>query len=169
MRQGEIMDKDLQRATHLIGPNGTLLLRDIERHTILAVSGRMWITQHGDSRDVFLEPGQQLSVERHGDTVVQALGSSAAIVLVEPPAAGGEDGKSSLAAAIDAQAARLVRQRGTGERTARTSLELVEHEARCLRSAAIRHLVGQALAAFERGWARLRAGLRSPRAAECAR
>ena len=163
------MDTDLKRAARLIGPNATLALHDVAGHTILAVSGRLWLTQHGDSRDVFLEPGQQFTVERQGDTVAQALGAGAAVILVEPPATRREAAAAKgLAAAIDAHAARLARERGADALAAGISLERVEQEARRLRSAAIRYLVGRAAAALERGWKRLLARAGSDRTAGCA-
>jgi hypothetical protein len=163
------MDTDLQRAASLIGPNATLALHDVAGHTILAVSGRLWLTQHGDSRDVFLEPGQQFTVERQGDTVAQALGAGAAVILVEPPATRREAAAAKdLAAAVDAHAARLVRERGADALAAGISLERVEREARRLRSEAIRYLFGQAAAALERGWKRLLARPGQERTAGCA-
>lgn len=163
------MDTDLQRAASLIGPNATLALHDVAGHTILAVSGRLWLTQHGDSRDVFLEPGQQFTVERQGDTVAQALGAGAAVILVEPPAARREAPTArGLAVTIDAHATRLARERGADALAAGISLERVEHEARRLRSAAIKYLVGEAAAALERGWKRLLARPGPDRTAGCA-
>lgn len=77
------MDTDLQRTANLIGPNATLLLRDVRGQTILDVSGRLWITQQGDARDIFLDAGGRFTFDRDGAAVVQAIGTGAAVAVIE--------------------------------------------------------------------------------------
>lgn len=36
-------------------------------------AGKVWLTQHGDRRDVVLGPGERFVIERAGRTLVQAL------------------------------------------------------------------------------------------------
>jgi hypothetical protein len=55
-------------------------LRDAQGTQIECLSGSLWITQVGEGRDVVLGPGEQTSLDRKGETVVQALRQS--IVLV---------------------------------------------------------------------------------------
>jgi hypothetical protein len=152
------MDQDLKAAASLIGPNGTLRLRDVQGHTILAVGGRLWITQEGDSQDIFLQPGQRLTVACPGDTVLQALGGRAAVVVLDPLPAAASDGPGrvpgSLAEVIDGEAERLARQRGGV--TTRPSLEQIEREARRLRARALDHLAGRIATAVQEGLRRLR-------------
>jgi hypothetical protein len=59
------------------------------RVEITCVSGVLWVTQEGDSRDLFLAPGESLELLPRGVTLVTALESSTVRVLdsgVEPRA-----------------------------------------------------------------------------------
>jgi hypothetical protein len=42
-------------------------------HVIRCVSGTLWVTQEGDSRDHFLAAGEEFVIEAPGVVVVQAL------------------------------------------------------------------------------------------------
>src|SRR4249920_1968368 len=59
------------------------------RVEITCLSGVLWVTQAGDSRDLFLAPGESLEILPRGVTLVTALESSTVRVLdggVEPRA-----------------------------------------------------------------------------------
>jgi hypothetical protein len=40
---------------------------------VCCLAGELWVTQHGDRKDVVLAPGEQLALDRPGLAVVQAL------------------------------------------------------------------------------------------------
>lgn len=56
----------LQRRELLCLPGGQGL-------AVSCLAGSLWITQHGDRKDVVLEPGEALELDRPGMAVVQAL------------------------------------------------------------------------------------------------
>lgn len=56
----------LQRRELLCLPGG-------EGLAVSCLAGSLWVTQHGDCKDVVLEPGEQMALERPGTAVVQAL------------------------------------------------------------------------------------------------
>lgn len=62
----------------------------------------------------------------------------------------------SLAAVIDAHAARLARERERQASAARPSLERIESEARVLRHVALDHMADRVMAGIVRRWRRLR-------------
>ncbi|WP_280151176.1 DUF2917 domain-containing protein [Piscinibacter sp. XHJ-5] len=45
-------------------------------HAIAVFDGLLWITQSGDSRDVFLRPGESFSFDGSGRVVMQALSNA---------------------------------------------------------------------------------------------
>ena len=50
--------------------------------------GRVWITQDGDTNDVFLRAGESFQIERDGLTLVSVLGNTAfAMVTIDPTTA----------------------------------------------------------------------------------
>jgi len=63
----------------------TLRIADGRAHEIAVFEGQVWLTQDGDSRDVFLEAGDSFRFDRPGVTLVQAMRD--ARVLVSDPAA----------------------------------------------------------------------------------
>jgi uncharacterized protein YqfA (UPF0365 family) len=62
-------------------------LNDGDGPRLAVVAGNVWITQQGDSRDIVLGAGEELVLERPGDTVVSALGGGSARIIVERGAA----------------------------------------------------------------------------------
>jgi len=54
--------------------------------TLRCISGKIWLTRHGDSEDHILEPGQALTVGREDQALIQALKASR--VRLEAPEAG---------------------------------------------------------------------------------
>ena len=58
-----------------------LRLRHAMGQRIEALSGSVWITIDGDTRDIVLDAAQGFSVDRDGDTLVSALSDSRIVVL----------------------------------------------------------------------------------------
>jgi hypothetical protein len=50
-------------------------------HRIECLSGALWITQDGDSRDIVLAPGDSFSFDRVGDALISALDDSRFLLL----------------------------------------------------------------------------------------
>ncbi len=67
----------------------TATLRDAQGTRIECLSGSLWITQEGDTRDVVLGPGEELTLERAGATLVHAFVPSLVLAVVSHPAAPG--------------------------------------------------------------------------------
>jgi hypothetical protein len=167
------MDTDLHRTASLIGRNATLRIPHARGRTVLCASGRVWLTQHGDARDVFLDSGESFTLDHPGEAVVQAVGSTAAVLILDSDGASAADwgGPSAgLSAAIDRLAAALPRRPRWHDpaHADRISLEQVEREARQLRAATLRFLIDAAASALFRAWhdlhARLSSNLRGARA-----
>ena len=51
---------------------GAVALRDARGSTVTSISGTLWLTMEGDSRDIVLDPGASFVVERDGLTIVAA-------------------------------------------------------------------------------------------------
>jgi hypothetical protein len=66
----------------------SLMLDDALGASIRCTRGSLWITQHGDPRDVVLAPGERFTIDRGGVAVVTPLADSA-LVIDQPPAAPG--------------------------------------------------------------------------------
>jgi hypothetical protein len=106
--------------------NGTLRIADGRAHVVAVFEGQVWLTQDGDSRDVFLEAGESFNFESSGVTLVQAMRD--ARLLVSDPAA------LDPARPVDAQA--------------------LHRRARELREIALAALIARAAAALESAFVR---------------
>jgi hypothetical protein len=62
-------------------------------HRVECLSGALWITQDGDSRDIILAPGDSFSFDRIGDALISALEDSRFLLLEACPA---QDGHPEL-------------------------------------------------------------------------
>ena len=71
------MNLELEQDGLCLKPKQMLKLRDGSGHTVVCQSGGLWLTQHGDRRDVYLGPGESFQLDRNGLTLVQALEQSA--------------------------------------------------------------------------------------------
>lgn len=78
-------DGATSRAEMALNPAGeTLLLRgtqhmqihDAAGWTVKALAGSVWITQDGDIRDVVLEAGESLTLDRKGPALLSPLGEA---------------------------------------------------------------------------------------------
>ena len=57
---------------HRLERYGAVALRNARGSTVTSVSGTLWLTMEGDSRDIVLDPGASFVVERDGLTIVAA-------------------------------------------------------------------------------------------------
>ena len=57
---------------HRLERYGAVALRDARGSTVTSISGTLWLTMEGDSRDIVLNPGASFVVERDGLTIVAA-------------------------------------------------------------------------------------------------
>ncbi len=57
---------------HELEALASLALRNVRNSTIKVVSGTLWLTMEGDTRDVILNAGESFTVERDGVTVLAA-------------------------------------------------------------------------------------------------
>ena len=64
-------------------------LRAAQGARIDCLSGSLWITEEGATRDILLGPGQDARLDRPGKTVVQAFEPSLVVVFESRPAAPG--------------------------------------------------------------------------------
>lgn len=163
------MGTDLYRMATLIGHRATLRIPHGKGRSVVCVSGRVWITQHGEARDMFLSSGESLTLDRGGEALVQAVGTTAAVIMLDAPAAAPSVANDraprapTLAQAIDRFAAarpRAPHWRDPGH-PARISLEQVERDARDLRALTLAHIGARAAAALRQRWQNLRARLLS--------
>ena len=67
------MKLELEQDGLCLKPKQLLKVRDGGGHTVVCQSGALWLTQHGDPRDVYLGPGESFLLDRNGLTLVQAL------------------------------------------------------------------------------------------------
>ncbi len=75
-------DMNDKREDHELAKDEALLLRHLTSGRVLyALSGTVWVTREGDSRDHVLGPGGTFRVEGPGRIVVQALKPSRLIIL----------------------------------------------------------------------------------------
>lgn len=65
----------------------SLRLRGEARWTVTCRRGRLWITQAGDARDVFLGPGERFELDRPGPALVSAWAGRSAVLDLSAPAA----------------------------------------------------------------------------------
>ncbi len=68
------MNSSLAIPVTALGPHAALTLRNRRGHAIECVSGELWITQDGDSRDIVLARGERFTLDRDGAVLVTALG-----------------------------------------------------------------------------------------------
>ena len=75
------MKLELRKGAVRLGPNQTLKVVDGAGSTVSALEGAVWITEENQLRDIVLAPGSCYQIRYPGTTVVNALGSSAAVTL----------------------------------------------------------------------------------------
>jgi hypothetical protein len=62
-----------QEKAYSLARNATVVLDDADVTTVCCRSGRLWLTQYGDSRDVVLGSGECFQIDRGTVIVVQAM------------------------------------------------------------------------------------------------
>ena len=67
------MDKSLDLALTKLGKGALLRIADARGRGIAVFGGSVWITQHEDRRDIFVEGGESFTFDRPGLAIVQAL------------------------------------------------------------------------------------------------
>ena len=58
--------------THKLERYGAMALRNGRGSIVTCVSGAVWLTMEGDTRDIVLEPGDSFVVDRRGLTIIAA-------------------------------------------------------------------------------------------------
>ena len=67
------MNTDLNCTATAMSRGHTLRIQDGQGVLLQALSGRLWLTQEGDSRDIVLEAGDEVRITRPGLSLVHAL------------------------------------------------------------------------------------------------
>jgi hypothetical protein len=67
-----------------LNPGAVLRIEDGRGVLVYVWSGRLWITQEGDSRDRYVGRGGWFRIESDGLTLVSALGEGAEVALSRP-------------------------------------------------------------------------------------
>lgn len=75
------MNTDLNRTATALSRGHTLRIQDGQGVLLQALSGRLWLTQEGDSRDIVLEAGDEVRITRPGLSLVHALREARVLVL----------------------------------------------------------------------------------------
>ena len=77
------MNNDLNLDTRTLGKGRIRRIHETRPfgHRIECLSGALWITQDGDSRDIVLAPGDSFSFDRTGDALISALDDSRFLLL----------------------------------------------------------------------------------------
>ena len=64
--------------------NQVLKLDNVAGASIACERGTLWITQHGDGRDLVLAAGKTFTVERGGLTVITAMAARTVVRIASP-------------------------------------------------------------------------------------
>lgn len=148
------MDNDLLRTATIIEPGTTLKIANAKGRTILCASGQLWLTQHRDHNDYLLGSGQSFTFDRNGDACAQAVGPTAAAVIVDSDATAAPEydrpavTSTGLAGVIDRLLPTLPRPPHWHEpaHPARISLHQLALEARQMQAATVAYLFTQSAA-----------------------
>lgn len=76
------MDTDIFRIATTIDRGAILKRNAAKGSTLFCASGQVWVTQRGDRRDILLSSGQDFTFDHTGEAYVQAIGPSAAAVVL---------------------------------------------------------------------------------------
>lgn len=75
------MRSDLSLASTALRRGALHRIDDGRGLAVQCLSGRLWLTQEGELRDVVLEPGELAPIERDGLSIVAALRDSSFVLL----------------------------------------------------------------------------------------
>ena len=78
---------DLNRAAIAVRKTEVIRLGTARGQRIESVLSRLWVTIDGDPRDIVLDTGEGLSIDRDEDVLVSALRNDARLVLLAAAAA----------------------------------------------------------------------------------
>lgn len=67
------MRVSIESESFTLGRGQSIGLHDRRGARLQVVQGRLWITQEGDRRDLFVDQGERFEIERDGITVLHAL------------------------------------------------------------------------------------------------
>ena len=76
------MDSGLTPLITKLAKGEILRIDDAKGHSVVVASGMLWITQEGDSRDIFLTDGDSFVFDRRGTALAQAITDASLIALV---------------------------------------------------------------------------------------
>jgi hypothetical protein len=91
------MDSSMSMALEQLAKGSLLKLRDAQGCGVAVFSGSLWITQEGDLRDVIVEAGDSMRLNRGGLAVIEALADTR-LLLLDPIAASAPLPRPSTAA-----------------------------------------------------------------------
>jgi Protein of unknown function (DUF2917) len=74
------MHTDLKLAVTLLKRGQLQRLEDARGSLVLCLSGTLWLTQEGDSRDIVLEAGDEARIERDGLSILSAMNDTSFVV-----------------------------------------------------------------------------------------
>lgn len=78
------MNTDLLQAAHALAKGNLFRIRDGQGRRVACLAGCVWLTQERDLRDIILEAGDGFTINRAGDTILNALADSRFVVLCPP-------------------------------------------------------------------------------------
>lgn len=76
------MKNELSAAARHLGNGRTDRLENALGQRVECLRGCLWITQDGDLRDLVVERGEAIELDRNGPTLVSALADSSYLLLV---------------------------------------------------------------------------------------
>jgi hypothetical protein len=82
--KGTTMNIRFEHSAVRLAAGETISVIDGSGVRIAAGSGRVWITQEHDTRDILLRPGQNFTLDRNGTAIVEALLGDAEIAFDAP-------------------------------------------------------------------------------------
>jgi len=141
------MDTSLNSALTRLARGEFLRIRDGQGQGIAVFTGRVWITQDADRRDVILGTGESFTFDRPGLALVQALSDTSVLVF------GSESTRPTQQG--DVASASRVQSAATATGKAPISSYELQHVARRLRADAIGNALLSLAAAVRVWWARL--------------
>ena len=76
------MDTSITHVITRLAKGEILRIDEAKGHSVIVVSGMLWITQEGDLRDVFLTDGDSFVFDQAGTALAQAITDASLIALV---------------------------------------------------------------------------------------
>ena len=75
------MNNDLNHAASHLVKGQLQRIQDGLGTRVLALRGRLWLTQEGDLRDIILDPGEDFLIDHQGASYLSALADSSFVLL----------------------------------------------------------------------------------------